>query len=63
MRGEKRMTDYQLLSDEVLLSAFQKAIELKLEEDFIELLRQELIRRGMTVKPDFIGGDPHDPQR
>ncbi|RAV02709.1 sporulation histidine kinase inhibitor Sda [Paenibacillus sp. YN15] len=56
------MADYQLLSDEVLLSAFQKAVELKLEADFIELLRKELIRRGMMEKPNSIGGDLHDPQ-
>lgn len=62
MRGEKRVVDYRLLSNEVLLAGYQKAVELELEADFIKLLKQELLRRGMMEKTDSIGGDPHDPQ-
>lgn len=51
------MAYYRLLSDEVLLSAYQKANELELEADFIDLLRQELLRRGLATV--HIGGDPH----
>ncbi len=54
------MASYKSLSDEVLLSAYQKAIELELEVQFIEFLNQELIRRGLIANPDFIGGDSCD---
>ena len=53
------MASYKLLSDEFLLSAYQKAIQYELETSFIELLKEELIQRGLTTKPDSIGGDPH----
>ncbi|SFE95093.1 sporulation histidine kinase inhibitor Sda [Alteribacillus iranensis] len=38
----------QHISNRVLSEAYEKALELRLEEDFIELLRSEMVRRGMT---------------
>lgn len=43
----------QLLSDELLIEAYQSAVESQLEEDFIRLLREELLRRGMNVKQEI----------
>ncbi len=37
----------RLLSDEVLLEAYKHAVELKLDEQFIELLRKEIQVRGL----------------
>lgn len=54
------MAVFQLLSDEVLMSAYQKANELELEADFIDLLKQELLRRDLAT--DHIGGDSHHSQ-
>ncbi len=38
------------LSDEALLNAYKKALRLKLEKDFLELLMNELDRRGITFR-------------
>lgn len=38
----------QKLPDETLLQVYQDSVELELEDDFIQLLQQELKRRGMT---------------
>lgn len=35
------------LEDEVLLESYQHAVKLMLEQDFIDLLREELQRRGI----------------
>jgi len=37
------------LSDYQLLEAYKKAIELKLDEDFQEMLKTEIILRGITL--------------
>lgn len=37
-----------LLSNELLLNCFEKAKELKLDDEFIEILRQEMQRRGLA---------------
>ncbi|MFB4163113.1 sporulation histidine kinase inhibitor Sda [Alteribacillus sp. JSM 102045] len=36
------------ISDGVLMEAYEKAVELHLEEEFIELLYSEIKRRGLT---------------
>ncbi|SDQ89647.1 developmental checkpoint coupling sporulation initiation to replication initiation [Virgibacillus subterraneus] len=38
------------LSDEALLNAYKKALRLKLERDFIDLLMIELDRRGIAFR-------------
>ncbi|MFB4168332.1 sporulation histidine kinase inhibitor Sda [Virgibacillus sp. JSM 102003] len=38
------------LSDEALLNAYKKALRLRLERDFLELLMVELDRRGITFR-------------
>lgn len=44
----KEISCMQHISNRVLSEAYEKALELRLEEDFIELLRSEMVRRGMT---------------
>ncbi|MBO8171034.1 MAG: sporulation histidine kinase inhibitor Sda [Bacillaceae bacterium] len=36
-----------LLSDEALLQAYWKAVDLNLEQDFIQLLKKEIEHRGL----------------
>lgn len=36
------------LSDELLLAAFNKALKLKLSNDFIELIKKEIDRRNLA---------------
>jgi developmental checkpoint coupling sporulation initiation to replication initiation len=36
------------LSDELLIEAYLKALELQLNDHFIELLKEELQKRGIT---------------
>lgn len=38
------------LSDEALLNAYKKALRLRLDRDFLELLMIELDRRGITLR-------------
>lgn len=38
-----------ILSDELLLESYYKAIELKLDSDFIQLLRDEIRKRDILV--------------
>jgi developmental checkpoint coupling sporulation initiation to replication initiation len=44
----------RLISNEVLIDSYFKAIELKLDQDFIDLLLEEINRRGL--KPDYFDG-------
>ncbi|WP_085524494.1 sporulation histidine kinase inhibitor Sda [Tuberibacillus sp. Marseille-P3662] len=44
MRGLNR------LSDELLMDSFYQAKQLELDDDFIELLQNELKRRSLSVK-------------
>jgi len=37
------------LSDSLLLEAYKKAIDLKLNDDFIQLIEEELERRAIKV--------------
>ncbi|WP_082407137.1 sporulation histidine kinase inhibitor Sda [Bacillus sp. JCM 19041] len=37
------------LKDDLLIEACNKAIQINLEADFIELLKQEIERRGMFI--------------
>ena len=46
LRGDLSM---QIISNEALVEAYQKALELKLDFQFIELLHNEIIRRGLQV--------------
>ncbi|MBU5595313.1 sporulation histidine kinase inhibitor Sda [Amphibacillus sp. MSJ-3] len=41
------------LSDDLLIECYQKALELKLEDDFIRLIEREMERRTLTylIKP------------
>ncbi|MFB5663838.1 sporulation histidine kinase inhibitor Sda [Alteribacillus sp. HJP-4] len=41
----------QKISNTVLAEAYEKALDLKLDPDFISLLSSEMQRRGMAVKP------------
>ncbi|ALA51200.1 sporulation histidine kinase inhibitor Sda [Shouchella clausii] len=36
------------LSDELLIETYHKAIELELNQDFIDLIHDELLRRSLT---------------
>lgn len=36
-----------LLSDTLLLEAYEKAVELQLNEDFISLIKEELVKRAL----------------
>ncbi len=38
------------IENDVLLEAYHKAIEKQLDDDFILILKSELIRRGFDVK-------------
>ncbi|WP_017728439.1 sporulation histidine kinase inhibitor Sda [Halalkalibacterium ligniniphilum] len=38
------------LSDELLIETYYKAMELKLNDDFIDLIRKEIDRRSLTDK-------------
>ncbi|WP_035661375.1 sporulation histidine kinase inhibitor Sda [Halalkalibacter akibai] len=40
----------QNLSDELLIDTYYKAMELKLNPDFIELIRLEIAKRSLTDK-------------
>jgi developmental checkpoint coupling sporulation initiation to replication initiation len=42
----------QILNDSTLTDAYYKAYELKLDPDFIVMLKQEIRRRGLSVKSD-----------
>jgi developmental checkpoint coupling sporulation initiation to replication initiation len=39
----------RLLSNEILIDTYYKAIDLKLDKDFIRLLMQEIKRRNLHV--------------
>ncbi|WP_156291934.1 sporulation histidine kinase inhibitor Sda [Oceanobacillus salinisoli] len=39
----------EFLSDDTLIRAYKRAVELGLEEDFIELLANELRRRDLVI--------------
>jgi hypothetical protein len=43
------------LSDEVLIDSYKKAVLMKLHESFIELLQEELKRRGIETEDDRQG--------
>lgn len=47
------MTSLLQLSDNQLMEAYHKANEKKLEEAFIQLLREELERRGIEGRQTF----------
>lgn len=38
------------LSDQLLLESYYKAKELKLSSDFINLIKEEIIKRGLLTK-------------
>ncbi len=40
----------QNLSDELLIETYFKAVELKLNHDFIELIRLEIVNRSLSDK-------------
>lgn len=42
----------RILSDEVLLEAYKSAVELKLDERFIQLLLKEIQFRGLHIKSE-----------
>ncbi|MFC3801926.1 Sporulation inhibitor A [Cohnella sp. OV330] len=41
-----------LLSDELLLEAYQHAVRLKLEREFVHLLHAEIRRRQLPIKEE-----------
>lgn len=49
------------LEDQILLESYQHAVKLMLEKDFIELLREELLRRGMTESIPLAELEPLQP--
>lgn len=40
------------IDDKLLLDCYLKAIDFKLEEDFIDLLKTEILRRGLDFPND-----------
>lgn len=44
-----------LLSDELLLEAYQQAIRMQLERDFIYILRAEIKRRNLVLPDEQAG--------
>lgn len=40
---------YLELTDDQLLAAYQRALELNIEEDFIKLLVTAILARGLTI--------------
>lgn len=42
------------LSDELLLEAYQKAYELKLSPDFLSLIEEEIRKRRLTDRLEFL---------
>ena len=36
------------LSNDLLLRAYERAVQLELEEDFLNMLREQLLKRGIT---------------
>ncbi|MBM7573517.1 sporulation histidine kinase inhibitor Sda [Aquibacillus albus] len=44
------MNAFEALCDELLIDSYKKSIELDLETDFVELLKEEIKYRGLTVK-------------
>ncbi|TBL71515.1 sporulation histidine kinase inhibitor Sda [Paenibacillus thalictri] len=42
----------RMISNEVLIDSYFKAIDLKLEDEFIKLLMDEIIRRQLKVSFD-----------
>ncbi|MCI1695820.1 sporulation histidine kinase inhibitor Sda [Aneurinibacillus aneurinilyticus] len=43
----KRNNALSLLSDEELIKIYTQAMSLELDDDFIELIKAELVRRGI----------------
>ncbi|WP_240376531.1 sporulation histidine kinase inhibitor Sda [Bacillus piscicola] len=41
------------LSDELLLEAYEKALQLNLNQDFISLIEEELKKRSLTDHHEF----------
>lgn len=54
MKGmeNNRRKSMLLLIDHELISAYKKAIEMNLEEDFLKLLARELERRNIVCFPE-----------
>jgi len=50
--SETRVISMYKLSDETLLESYHKAVSLKLEEAFIELLLTEIRNRNLNVNPN-----------
>ncbi|CAM3852284.1 sporulation histidine kinase inhibitor Sda [Cohnella lubricantis] len=44
-----------LLSDEMLLEAYHQAVRMKLERDFIYMLRSEIVRRNLVLPEEQAG--------
>lgn len=45
------LSAFEDLSDELLVDSYLRSIELKLDEDFILLLKDELVGRGIIIIP------------
>jgi hypothetical protein len=43
----------RLLSDDVLLEAYKNAVELELDENFIQLLKKEIESRGLQIRKEI----------
>lgn len=41
------------LSDDLLIEAYEKALQLKLGEDFVALIEEELRKRSLLIKKDY----------
>lgn len=39
----------EMLSDALLFESYQKALKIRLQEDFLEILRTEITRRGIDI--------------
>lgn len=43
----------RMLSNEILMDSYVRAVELKLEKEFIELLLIEIKRRKLVISEDY----------
>lgn len=55
MEGKKVGDMLLLLSDELLLEAYHQAIRMKLDREFIYMLRAEILRRNLMLPGEQAG--------
>jgi len=43
-----RLPDFSRLTDEMLIQAYERAVQLELEQDFITILQTEMMKRNLN---------------